>query len=135
LTLEGDTMNLTTCAWCSVDVLTKADGTCPSCRKDMRAAPPAGYVAPPPPQRRAPSLGLEDDDDLLRARRKEGDRRQLVGLGMCVVGALVTALSFASASEGGGRFILAWGAIVYGAIQIARGAKMSSAHPADRASS
>jgi len=52
-----------------------------------------------------------------------GRRNMMIGGAICVVGLLVTIATFAAAanSSGGGKFIIAWGAVVFGAIQFFRG--------------
>jgi hypothetical protein len=50
-----------------------------------------------------------------------GNRNMLIGGAVCLIGILITFFSFASASSGGGRFILAWGAIIFGGLQFIRG--------------
>ena len=47
-------------------------------------------------------------------------RNIVIGLIFCIGGILVTALTY-SAASGGGRYVIAWGAIVFGAIQFIRG--------------
>jgi hypothetical protein len=57
-----------------------------------------------------------------RAHRETGQRMMLAGAFWCVAGVVVTALTYSvAASAGGGSFLVAWGAIVYGGIQIVRG--------------
>jgi hypothetical protein len=56
------------------------------------------------------------------AMQSAGRRNMLVGGIICVVGLLVTLGTLAAAGQGGGgRYIIAWGAIVFGAIQFFRG--------------
>jgi hypothetical protein len=55
------------------------------------------------------------------AYKAAGPRNMAIGGIICLVGVFVTVGTMAMASEGGGRFILAWGAIVCGAIQFFRG--------------
>jgi hypothetical protein len=43
-----------------------------------------------------------------------------IGAAICVVGILVTAVTYSAASHGG-HYIVAWGAIVFGAIQFFKG--------------
>ncbi len=50
-----------------------------------------------------------------------GRRNMLFG-GMWFVGGLIVTLgTMAMVSEGGGRFVIAWGAVIWGAIQFIRG--------------
>jgi hypothetical protein len=52
-----------------------------------------------------------------------GRRNMAIGGVVCVIGVIVTVATYAAASgPGGGRYIIAWGAIVFGAIQFLRGA-------------
>ncbi len=53
-------------------------------------------------------------------RNSRGQRSMIFGGLVCVVGILITAGTYASA-EGGGTYFIAWGAIVFGAIQFFRG--------------
>lgn len=50
----------------------------------------------------------------------EAGRNIVVGGLWCVGGIVVTALTY-SASSGGGRYVVAWGAILFGGIQLIRG--------------
>ena len=62
------------------------------------------------------------------ARREAGLRNAKVGAAWCIGGGLVTAITFASAS-GGGTYVVAWGAILFGAVQGFRGLAASGAPP------
>lgn len=55
-----------------------------------------------------------------KAHREAGARSIMVGAAWCIGGIAVTALTFQMAS-GGGTFIVAWGAILFGGIQFLRG--------------
>ena len=56
------------------------------------------------------------------AQRHAANKNMLFGALWCIGGLLVTAVSFAAASgAGGGRYFLAWGAIIFGALQFFRG--------------
>lgn len=55
-----------------------------------------------------------------QALREAGQRNMLIGGVICLIGLAVTAVSF-MAAQGGGGFILAWGAILFGGIQFFRG--------------
>lgn len=50
-----------------------------------------------------------------------GSKDMIVGALWCVGGILVTAYSY-SAASGGGSYVVAWGAIIFGGIQFFRGA-------------
>lgn len=55
--------------------------------------------------------------------RDSGMRNMVVGGLWCIGGTLVTAISYnaAASSSTGGRYIIAWGAIIFGAIQFFKG--------------
>lgn len=55
-----------------------------------------------------------------KANHQAAKRNMLYGALWCIGGFLVTAVTFSAAGEGG-RFIVAWGAILFGAIQFCRG--------------
>lgn len=57
-----------------------------------------------------------------------GKKNMLYGLLWCVGGAIVTAVTYqmAASSPSGGRYVVAWGAIVFGAIQFLRGAAQAA---------
>jgi hypothetical protein len=59
------------------------------------------------------------------AYKAAGPRNMAIGGFICLVGIVVTVGTMAMASEAGGRFILAWGAIACGAIQFFRGLMQS----------
>jgi hypothetical protein len=50
----------------------------------------------------------------------------ITGAVICVIGIVVTAVSYSSASEGGGSYVVAWGAIIFGAIRFFRGLMQAS---------
>ena len=55
-------------------------------------------------------------------RRVAGRRHMIMGAVVCVIGIVITVWSYAAAEEaGGGSYVVAWGAIVFGAIQFVRG--------------
>jgi hypothetical protein len=60
------------------------------------------------------------------AYKAAGPRNMAIGGIICLASIVVTVGTMAMASEGGGRFILAWGAIVCGAIQFYRGLRQST---------
>ena len=55
--------------------------------------------------------------------RNDGPRNMLVGGLFCVGGILVTAITYSAAASSptGGRYFVAWGAIIFGAIQFFKG--------------
>jgi hypothetical protein len=64
-------------------------------------------------------------DSLKAARKKAGKKDMIYGALWCVGGAIVTAVTYSMASSGGGRYIITWGAIIFGAIQFFRGLYMT----------
>ncbi len=52
--------------------------------------------------------------------RKAGVRNLIIGGLWCAGGTLVTVLTL-SAASGGGTYVVAWGAILFGGIQMLRG--------------
>jgi hypothetical protein len=60
------------------------------------------------------------DDIEKRAYREVGKKNMLIGATWCIGGILVTAMTYQTAT-GGGHYIVAWGAILFGAIQFLRG--------------
>lgn len=55
-----------------------------------------------------------------QAMQALGRRNMAIGGFVCIVGLIVTLGSMAAAS-GGGRFVIAWGAVIFGGIQFLRG--------------
>jgi hypothetical protein len=74
--------------------------------------------------------GLTDEqanivlNNLQKARKKAlaeiGQRDLLLGGGICLLGIVVTVATF-SAAQNGGTYVVAWGAIIFGAIRFFRG--------------
>lgn len=56
----------------------------------------------------------------IEAKKEAGGKNMLYGALWCIGGIVVTAVTF-SAASGGGTYIVAWGAIVFGAIQFFKG--------------
>jgi hypothetical protein len=54
-----------------------------------------------------------------------GRKNMLYGALWCIGGLIVTVISY-QAAEGGGKYVLAWGAILFGAIQFFRGLAQST---------
>lgn len=62
-----------------------------------------------------------------KALAEAGQKNMLYGALWCIGGIVVTALSYTVASgSGGGKYVLAWGAIAFGAIQFIRGLVQAS---------
>jgi hypothetical protein len=57
-----------------------------------------------------------------KASAAAGQQNMIYGALWCVGGLIVTAVTYnAAAATGGGKYVVAWGAIVFGAIQFFRG--------------
>jgi hypothetical protein len=90
-------------------------------------------IGPPPLPSSAPALSPSpspapaplaaptvDPREFEAARRAKANRDMLVGGLWCVGGIIVTVVTLAAAS-GGGTYVVAWGAIIFGGIQFFRG--------------
>jgi hypothetical protein len=53
--------------------------------------------------------------------KRNSKKNMLWGAVWCIGGILVTALTYSNASSGGGSYVVAWGAIVFGAVQFFKG--------------
>jgi hypothetical protein len=95
-------------------------------------------VAPAEVRKALTERGLDDEaaarvvDELKQekaiALNESGRKKMLHGAMWCIGGLFVTAYSYRiAANASGGRYLLAWGAIVFGAIQFFRGALQSTA--------
>jgi hypothetical protein len=73
----------------------------------------------------AEAIVHELQEAIIEAHKSEGRKNMLYGGLWCGGGTLVTVLSYAMA-EGGGSFVLAWGAIIFGGIQFLRGAMQTA---------
>jgi hypothetical protein len=60
------------------------------------------------------------------AHKKAGQRNMLIGGLVCVVGLIVTIVTYSNAVAGGGTYVVAWGAILFGAVQFFQGIYQSS---------
>jgi hypothetical protein len=62
------------------------------------------------------------------AKRRAGRKNMLYGALWCIGGTAVTAATYqaAASSSGGGHYVVAWGAILFGAIQFFRGLAQSA---------
>ncbi len=77
------------------------------------------------------SQGLDDESSTIvvnnleqqinKSRKKGGNKDMLFGALWLFGGIIVTAVTYSSASSGGGRYVVAYGAIIFGAIQFIRG--------------
>lgn len=141
--------SLVVCPHCHTRVLPMAGRICPACRKDVDA-PPAepmperaaeavyGIAVEQMLQGGDPSAikasltrqGLDAEaaagvvaqvkQERIQARRVEAQKKMFYGAFWCIGGLAVTVLTY-QAAAGGGRFVIAWGAVVFGAFQFLRG--------------
>jgi hypothetical protein len=58
---------------------------------------------------------------ILEAKRARHRRNMTVGGLWCVGGTAVTLITYTAASSGGGTYVVAWGAILFGALQFLAG--------------
>jgi hypothetical protein len=104
-----------TCATCGTVVpASQASGT--RCRRCMQPAPPAVPPVTAPPYDPAPELALARDAERARGRSDLG-----YGLVLLVIGIVITAVTYGSASQGGGTYVVAYGPMIVGVIRIFRG--------------
>lgn len=105
-----------TCATCGAAVsASEASGTrCRRCRQPARPAAPPVIAAP----LYDPTVDLALARD---AERAKGRTDLGYGLVLLVIGIVITAVTYGSASEGGGTYIVAYGPIIVGLIRIFRG--------------
>jgi hypothetical protein len=142
---------LVNCPHCSTRVLPMAGQICPACRKNVDAPPdpkpkpkqvPAeAYsvaaeqmlygVAPSRIKQTLTDRGLDAeaaatvvkkvDQARTSALKRAGKKNMLFGASWCIGGIAVTAITYEAASQGGGTFIIAWGAVLFGGIQFLHG--------------
>jgi hypothetical protein len=67
----------------------------------------------------------ESFEQAKKAKQEAGRKKMLFGAIWCIGGPLVTVFTYQSAS-GGGHYVIAWGAILFGAIQFLRGLAQSA---------
>lgn len=60
------------------------------------------------------------EQQIKSAKKSRANKDMLFGALWCVGGLIVTAVTYSSAS-GGGTYVVAWGAIIFGAIQFFKG--------------
>jgi hypothetical protein len=65
---------------------------------------------------------LAREDERQQERRSGANRQMAIGALLFVVGVVITAATYASASTGGGRYVVAYGAIIVGIVKMIRGA-------------
>ncbi len=61
------------------------------------------------------------EQQIKSAKKSRASKDMIFGALWCVGGLIVTAVTYSSASSGGGTYVVAWGAIIFGAIQFFRG--------------
>ena len=64
---------------------------------------------------------------------QHGLRNMAIGAVVCVVGIVITAATYSAASSGGGHYVVAWGAIIFGAFQFLKGLFQLATGPGERA--
>ena len=62
-----------------------------------------------------------DADAVARARRSRASGQLTLGVALLVVGVVITAVTYGSATGGGGTYIIAYGPIIVGVIKVIRG--------------
>ncbi|HEX7843333.1 MAG TPA: hypothetical protein VF469_37935 [Kofleriaceae bacterium] len=67
---------------------------------------------------------IEHEEAHRRERRSRGSGRLAIGALLLVVGIVITAATYGSASTQGGTYIIAYGPIIFGVINIFRGLAM-----------
>lgn len=55
------------------------------------------------------------------AKRSAANENMIYGALWCIGGLLVTIITYSAASESGGTYVVAWGAVIFGAIQFFKG--------------
>ena len=61
------------------------------------------------------------DDQIYEAKMKRANKDILYGALWCIGGTLVTAVTYSAASNGGGKYIVTYGAIILGMVQLVKG--------------
>jgi hypothetical protein len=61
------------------------------------------------------------EQQIKKAKKGRGSKDMLFGALWLFGGIIVTTVTYSSASSGGGRYVVAYGAIIFGAIQFIRG--------------
>ena len=142
---------LVDCPHCHTRVLPMAQRRCPACGNNVNTIPPPppreqvvenvhGFaadrilegVAPSEIQATLTQRGLDAETaaaivgNLKRAKAKAdseaAQRNMLHGALWCIGGIVVTLVTYQMASgPGGGRYAIAWGAVIFGGIQFLRG--------------
>ena len=149
--------SLVDCPQCHTRVLPMAGRLCPACRRNVDSTPPPptpeqvveavyGFAAermlegtdPSEIQSSLTRGGLDAEAAATvvgnlkqikaKAHKEAGRKNMLYGALWCIAGIGLTALTYRMASAaGGGKFLVAWGAILFGGIQFVRGLMLSAA--------
>ena len=84
--------------------------------KTLDRGPPDPHAAA-----RAAAVWKQAAADHRAAVREAALRNVVIGGLVCAVGIAITAFTYSAAAEGGGRYVIAYGAVIAGAIQFVRG--------------
>jgi hypothetical protein len=104
-----------TCVTCGAVVpASEASGT--RCRRCMQPARPAAPPVVAPPYDPTLDLALARDAERAKGRTDLG-----FGLVLLVIGIVITAVTYGSASQAGGTYVIAYGPMIVGVIRIFRG--------------
>jgi hypothetical protein len=57
----------------------------------------------------------------IQRERSDSFKDLAIGGGVCLVGIIVTAATYAAAADSGGHYVVAWGAVLFGGIQFCKG--------------
>ncbi|EEF60039.1 hypothetical protein Cflav_PD3098 [Pedosphaera parvula Ellin514] len=101
------------CTYCGREYTNEAT----VCALDQQSLVSVGPQALSQPAHDVPASTAATFDEATRA---VANRYMLVGGLWCIGGILVTAISYSSAA-GGGSYVVAWGAIIFGGIRFFRG--------------
>ncbi len=88
------------------------------CSKDLAAA--VIQRAHEAHRQHAQTRGTNQDGPFRVPSERSGSGDMALGAIICLVGIIITAASYSSAS-GGGTYVVAWGAIVFGAVRFFKG--------------
>ena len=61
------------------------------------------------------------EQQIAQAKKEKANKDILWGAIWCIGGIIITAVTYSAASNGGGTYVVAWGAIIFGAIQFFKG--------------
>ncbi len=64
---------------------------------------------------------MQSREELLKKMIDEHDTQMLTGAAVCVIGSIITIWTFTKADAEGGMYVVAWGAIIFGAIRFLKG--------------